>query len=127
MDPIVHFEIPFDNYQKAKKFYEEVFGWRIIEIPNMDYYTVITTEIDKQNMPLKSGAINGGLYKRNDQLSKAPVLVIDVKSIDEYLKKIKDSGGALVSPKSAVGDMGFYAQVKDTEGNIIGLWETVPK
>ncbi len=53
------------------------------------------------------------------------IIVIDVASVDEHIEKVKAAGGSVFRDKMAVGNMGFYAQVKDTEGNIIGLWENV--
>ncbi len=128
MDKIVHFEIPADHLERAQKFYQETFGWQIIssEIPGMEYRTVRTVAVDKNFTPKSKGAINGGLMKRSAE-AHAPVLVINVASIDEALKQVQIQGGALVTPKIPVGKMGFYARFKDTEGNILGLWEDVKK
>ena len=126
MDPIVHFEIPADSIERAQKFYSGVFGWNIkkFDMPKgPPYFVVHTTEVDKKQMPKKPGAINGGMMKRS-QKGEGPTLVIDVKSIDTYLKKIEKARGRLVVPKFPIGDMGFYARIADTEGNIIGLWES---
>ena len=125
MDKVVHFEIPFDDAKRAKEFYSKVFGWKIEDVPQMNYHMVHTVEIDENRMPKQAGAINGGLYKRDDKSAKSPVIVIDVAKIDDYVKKIKKAGGKVVREKSTVGDMGFYAQVSDTEGNVIGIWETI--
>lgn len=76
-------------------------------------------------MPKDKGAINGGMYKRDGLSAKGPVIVISVQSIDESIKKIEKVGGKIFKPKVSVGQMGFYAQIIDTEGNIIGLWENV--
>lgn len=46
--------------------------------------------------------------------------------VDEYVKKVEGQGGKLVLPKQQVGDMGLYARVSDTEGNVIGLWQDLP-
>ena len=78
-------------------------------------------------MPKELGAINGGMYKRDKNSAKNPVIVINVSSVDDYTKKIKKAKGSVHKKKAKVGDMGFYAQVKDTEGNIIGVWETIKK
>ena len=51
---------------------------------------------------------------------------MDVPSIDEALRAIERLGGSTVVPKQPVGEMGFTAYVKDTEGNVVGLWETAP-
>jgi len=45
--------------------------------------------------------------------------------VDTYLKKIEKAGGKIVTQKQQVGDMGYYAKVKDTEGNIIGIWQSI--
>ena len=37
MDKVVHFEIPYDDKGRASKFYSEIFGWKLLEIPEMDY------------------------------------------------------------------------------------------
>ena len=127
MDKVVHFEIPFDDKERANKFYKDVFGWDILDIPEMNYVIVHTVEVDKNQMPKESGAINGGMYKRDNKSSNSPVIVINVDNIDNYIKKIKNASGKVFREKMSVGDMGFYAQVYDTEGNIIGIWETITK
>ena len=125
MNKVVWFEIPFDESERAQKFYKDVFGWQINQFPEMDYYAAITTDTDPQTMePKGPGAINGGLLKR-DETGKHPVILIEVQSIDEHLKKIEQNGGKTVMPKVPVGNFGLYARVKDTEGNVIGLWEKV--
>ncbi len=126
MNKVVWFEIPFDESGRAQKFYEDVFGWQINQFPEMDYYAAITAEdTDPQTMePKTPGAINGGLLKR-DETGKHPVILIEVQSIDEHLKKIEQNGGKTVMPKVPVGNFGLYARVEDTEGNVIGLWEKV--
>jgi uncharacterized protein len=125
MDPLNHFEIPFDDYATASKFYTKVFDWKIQPIPEMDYNVVYTTEVDENRMAKKAGAINGGMFKRNNKTSKNPVLVITVRNLDETIKKIKKAGGKITAEKAKVGDMGLYAQFEDTEGNILGIWETL--
>jgi predicted enzyme related to lactoylglutathione lyase len=55
---------------------------------------------------------------------KAPNIVIDVDNIEDALKAVNDAGGNTVHERMEVGDMGFAAYFNDTEGNLIGLWET---
>ena len=126
MDKVVHFEIPYDDLDRVKKFYSGVFGWKINTIPEMHYNIVHTVEVDEKFMPKVAGAINGGIMKKTDKIT-SPVITIDVKNIDEYLLKIEELGGIVVKEKIQVGDMGFVAYFKDTEGNILGLWETIKK
>jgi predicted enzyme related to lactoylglutathione lyase len=51
------------------------------------------------------------------------LVVVDGPSIDEALRRIGELGGETVLGKRPVGDMGFSAYARDTEGNVIGLWE----
>jgi predicted enzyme related to lactoylglutathione lyase len=121
MDKVVHFEVPADNLGRAKKFYQNVFGWKMTDVPSMDYVMVETTA-SENNRPKEPGAINGGMFARSET-AKSPVIVIGVASIDATIKKVEGAGGRMVAPKVKVGDMGHYARVADSEGNVIGLWE----
>jgi len=123
MNKVSHFEIPYEDQERVQKFYEEVFGWQITKFSDEGYYFAVTTKSDPNTMmPSESGAINGGLLKR-DSTAKHPLLVIDVPNIDDHIKKIEDAGGELIMPKVSVGDSGFFARVADTEGNVIAIWQ----
>lgn len=128
MDKVVHFEIPADDTGRAKKFYEGVFDWKIASsgMPGPEYLLVQTVATDERQTPVEPGAINGGLMKREGG-GAYPVLVVKVASIDESLVKIEAAGGKVVLPKMAVGDMGLYARITDSEGNIIGVWQDLPR
>jgi uncharacterized protein len=125
---VVHFEIPADNVERAKSFYKQAFGWDISQVPGMEYHMVNTTAIDeKTRLPREVGAINGGLAKRNNDTNKNTVVTIDVADIETALKNIEKQGGKTVQKKQPVADMGFTAYFKDTEGNIVGLWQSARK
>jgi uncharacterized protein len=119
MDKVVHFEIPYDNKDRASKFYSEIFAWRLIDIPEMEYTMVHAADTDKNNMVIEKGAINGGLFHRDDT-AKNPMVVIGVQSIDETIKKVLSAGGKVVTPKQRIPN-GSYARIADCEGNIIGI------
>ena len=124
---IVHFEIPADNVERAKSFYQKAFGWDISKYPGMEYHGVITTETDQTTrMPTKVGGINGGMTKRNNEV-KNTVITVDVADIDAALKSIEKLGGKTVQKKQPVADMGHTAYFKDTEGNIVGLWQSAQR
>jgi uncharacterized protein len=120
---VVHFEIPADDVTRAQRFYGEAFGWGVNAMPEMEYTLVNTVPTDDEGMPLEPGAINGGLMTREAPVT-GPVVVVDVDDIDAALERIEQLGGGVVRPKEAVGDMGFAAYITDSEGNIIGLWQT---
>jgi len=119
MDKVVHFEIPYDDKDRASKFYSEIFGWKLLDIPEMEYTLIHAAKTDKNNMVEEKGAINGGLFHRNDS-ARQPVVVIGVQSIDETIKKVISAGGKIVTPKQPIPN-GSYARVADCEGNVIGL------
>jgi predicted enzyme related to lactoylglutathione lyase len=119
---VVHFEIPFDDGDRARSFYASVFGWQVMEMPDMGYTIVSTGPTDPETGPSEPGFVNGGMFAREDA-SRAPNIVIDVPDIEAALKAAGEAGGSTVSERMAVGDMGFAAYFKDTEGNTVGLWQ----
>ena len=128
MNKVCHFEIPTENRDRAKKFYAEVFGWHTEDMPfqNEVYTFAITTPVDEQFMYTEKGGINGGMFNKEAPL-QSPVVTIEIPSIDEHIAKIEAAGGKLLLPKGEVPDMGWYAYFRDTEGNVMGLWENIPK
>jgi uncharacterized protein len=119
-NPIVHFEIPADDVARARAFYEGVFGWKIKQFPmpagGPEYYGVTTRKEGEVG-------INGGLMRRN--MPGQPFAnYVDVKSIDDFLGKIQASGGSVIMPKQEIAPgMGSIAVFKDTEGNMMGLYQ----
>lgn len=119
---VVHFEIPFDDGDRARKFYADAFGWDIVEIPDMHYSIVTTGPTGDGGRPTEAGYIGGGMLKRESPTDR-PVITIDVEDIDEALAKVESLGGMAVLGRQNVGDMGYAAYFKDVEGNLMGLWQ----
>jgi predicted enzyme related to lactoylglutathione lyase len=120
---VVHFEMPYDDAERARTFYQEAFDWQLQEMPGMEYTLVMSGPSGDQG-PTEPGYINGGLLAREESAAPGPVVVMDVPSIDTALEMVERLGGSTVVAKQPVGEMGFTAYVRDTEGNVIGLWET---
>lgn len=117
MPTIVHFDIPADDPERAKNFYAKLFGWKFQRpMEEMEYYLMGTEDLEG-----KPGS-GGGLGKRGTPDQKI-VNYIGVSSIDEYLLKVKELGGKVLMPKSAVPGWGYLAICMDTENNTFGLWE----
>lgn len=129
MDKVVHFELPADNIDRAKKFYKETFGWDIKDVPELDYTIIITSELGENQMPKNAGAINGGMIKRGDldNVINGPAICVSVDNIDDAVKRIKNAGGLILKDKTQVGDVGMIAYFKDTEGNILEIWQPLKK
>lgn len=122
MDKVIHFEVPFDDGERATTFYREAFGWELNSMPQYRYSLVTTTPTDGRGMPAEPGGINGGMLHRQDPIT-APVITIGVAGIETALARIEQLGGKVAIGRQPVGDMGFSAYFHDTEGNLIGLWE----
>ena len=127
MNSVVHFEVPADDLERAKKFYSETFGWSLQQMgPDMGNYVLATTTESGDRGPIKPGAINGGMAKRGQSFT-APSFSIDVPNIEKAVEKIKAGGGETLGDILTVGDMGRMVYFKDSEGNVMSLWETAPK
>jgi predicted enzyme related to lactoylglutathione lyase len=126
MDKVVHFEITTDDTARAKEFYRSAFDWELVDADmggGQTYTTIMTVPVDEQSrVPREAGAINGGFTARSKDVP-SPVITVQVDAIDESLKKIEAAGGTTVTPRTAIPGMGAFAYFKDSEGNIMGLWE----
>jgi|SRR5919106_1785917 predicted enzyme related to lactoylglutathione lyase len=126
MDKVVHFEIPVDDAARAKEFYRSTFDWQLEELDvggGNIYTTATTTPVDEQSrLPTEPGAINGGLMQRAPE-TPAPVITVGVDAIEDALKKVEAGGGSVVQPRTEVPNVGAFAYFKDSEGNVLGLWE----
>lgn len=131
MDRVCHFEIPYSEKARMESFYAGVFGWQFSDAPGENPYSfAITTEMDESFQYKQAGGINGGAYQRPDgdePIAKSPVIVIEVADCAKRIQDVESAGGSVVMGPHPVGDMGIYAQVKDTEDNIIGLWQPLPR
>ena len=124
---VVHFEIPADNIEKLKDFYEKLFDWKIIHSPveGMDYWVIHTVPTDDKGMPQRPG-VNGGMFARQpEQKHLRTVNYITVEDIDKYLSKLSELGGKMLMPKQEVPTFGFIAIAIDPEGNEFGLLQPV--
>ncbi|MFQ5940078.1 MAG: VOC family protein [Nitrososphaerales archaeon] len=117
MPTIVHFEIPTDDAERAKKFYTELFGWKFDKFQGPMEYWLITTK--KGN---GDAGIGGGMMKRQNP-QQSITNYIDVPSVDEYVGKVSKLGGKVVVSKMAVPGEGYLAVCLDTENNSFGIWE----
>ncbi len=118
-DRPTHFEVPVDDADRAEKFYADAFGWTFNRFEGApQYYGLATTGEDSQ------AGINGALYQRGDM--NQVTLTMSVDSIEDAGERIRAAGGELVVDKAPVPGVGYFAQYKDTEGNIIGIFVDDP-
>ncbi|MBD8870595.1 VOC family protein [Nocardioides donggukensis] len=122
-DSVVHFEVPYDDADRARGFYRDVFGWEITPMPDIDYTIVQTGATDEQGMPTSAGYIGGGMFERSSDIDR-PVITINVDDMSAALDRLSAAGGKQVGETSQVADMGWAAYFHDSEGNLMGLWQS---
>jgi predicted enzyme related to lactoylglutathione lyase len=130
MNPVVHFEMGYNDKDRMVKFYQSAFGWETQSMgPEMGNYVVAhTAETDKDGMVQTKGAINGGFYQKTDNpLSQAPSVVISVPDIKAAMKAVTAAGGKILGGMDQNGEhtmepqmipgVGLWISAQDTEDN----------
>ncbi|MHA1907362.1 MAG: VOC family protein [Candidatus Thorarchaeota archaeon] len=119
MNRVYYFELPVEDFDRASKFYENVFDWKITkqERAGGPYYAVKTGE--------ESPGINGSFFKKEPGWTGISN-VIDVKDIDTAIEKIVELGGEITFAKCVINGVGHLAYFKDKDGNSFGMMQNDP-
>jgi uncharacterized protein len=129
-NPVVHFEMPYEDRQRMADFYTKTFGWQPQMLgPEMgDYVVVATAEMDEQTkFPKKPGTINGGFYKKS--MGKGGTsIVIAVEDIHAAMKRVEAAGGKVLGGQNPgqpddIPGVGLFVSIIDSEGNTVGMLE----
>jgi predicted enzyme related to lactoylglutathione lyase len=110
---ITHIDIPVTDMDRAKGFYQELFGWQIAEVPGYEGYPM-------WQAPNKISG--GGLAPRSEGFTQ-PRSYVEVDSIDDTLAKATDNGGTVVMDKQPISETSWWAVLLDPDGNTVGLYE----
>ena len=135
MNPVVHFEMGYNDRKRMVDFYSKVFGWQAKQMgPEMGNYVVVTTsETDEETgRPKQPGSINGGFYQKiENPLSHALSFVIAVDDIGKSMKEVVAAGGKILGAMDNAGKpsmepmeipgVGLWISIMDTEGNRLSL------
>lgn len=114
---IVHVEFSAEDREAAGKFYSQLFGWEIEQIPEMNYATFETGD-----------NVGGGFNPVTDTNPAGTVLVyIGTDDIDASLAKAESLGGKIVLPKSEIPDTGWFGFFSDPTGNVVGVYTPLQK
>ena len=112
---IVHVEIPAANVGSAAKFYQDLFGWKLQHVPDMNY-----------TMWEAADGSGGGFPEVSAENPVGQVLVyIDSDDIDADLKKVEQLGGKVLEPKREIPNMGWFGIFKDPTGNVLALYTSM--
>lgn len=125
MNRVIHFDIYADKPERAIKFYSDVFGWKFKkwEGEGMTYWLIMT---GRKNEP----GIDGGMAVRDREMKNAAsvwAITVGVKDIDKTLSMIEKAGGKITMKKMGLPKVGWFANFKDTEGNVLSLMQDDPK
>jgi uncharacterized protein len=116
MSRVIHFEIPANDPDKLSDFYKKVFGWKFEKWDGPMEYWMVTTGAEGQP------GINGGFMRKQGPVS-GTTNTIDVDSLDESVKSVKNAGGKVVMEKTPIPTVGYFAYLQDPEGNIFGVMQ----
>jgi predicted enzyme related to lactoylglutathione lyase len=118
-NPVVYFEIPVIDMDRATKFYSTVFNFKfdttIIDNNEMALFPFI-----QENSGISGALAKGEIYKP----TKDGVLIyFNTANLDETLRLTNTNGGKILYPKTDNG-IGLVAEFEDTEGNRIALYQS---
>ena len=112
---VVHVEIPAANVNSAARFYQDLLGWKVQPVPEMNY-----------TMWEAADGSGGGFPEVSADSPAGQVLVyIDSDDIEVDLKNVEKLGGKVLYPKTEIPGMGWFATFKDPTGNVLGLFTSM--
>ena len=113
---VVWFEIPVINMDRAMKFYSKVMS---VELQSMDMGA------SKQaRFPFVPGVASGSLKESKESEPSAAGTMIYLNGGEDLsapLARVESAGGSIIKKKTSIGEFGFMAVFKDTEGNHVAL------
>lgn len=112
---VVHIEIPAADLQEAGKFYQELFGWEVEHIPEMNYAT------------WSSGPGEGGGFNplSHDVKPNEVMIYVNSEDIEADLKKAASLGASVIQEKMEIPNVGWFGVFKDLTGNSIALYTSM--
>jgi predicted enzyme related to lactoylglutathione lyase len=128
MDPVVHFELPYDDRERIVRFYQSTFGWELQKLgEDMGNYVVATTAKADAKPGAPAGAIGGGFFPRTADLpAQHPSVVIAVDKIEASMAKVAAAGGKVLGEPMDISGIGRYVAFFDTEGNRLSMLQPLP-
>lgn len=120
-NPVVYFEIPVTNIDRAMKFYTSVFNVTF-ETQVIDNNEMALFPFSEDSMGISGALARGEIYKPTKD---GVVIYFKTEDIDKTLKLATENGGQILFPKASNGNLGFVAEFEDSEGNRIALFQSV--
>ncbi len=119
VNPVGYFEIPVTDLDRAAAFYQAAFG-HVLARERIDGYDMALFPVDRDGAGASGALVKGDVYI---PAKAGPILYFSVDSIDRTIERAAKAGGKTLYPRKAIGDLGFVAEIEDSEGNRIALHE----
>ena len=129
MNPVVHFEMPYDDRERMARFYQDAFGWQTQMLgAEMGNYVLATTAESGPDGPLRPGAINGGFSPRtHGSPASTPSVVIAVDDIAEAIARVRQAGGETLAEPMEIPGVGHYVPFLDSERNQVSMLQPLAR
>ncbi|MCA9386375.1 VOC family protein [Candidatus Dojkabacteria bacterium] len=121
-NPVAWFEVPVTDLDRAEKFYNAVFGYKLERQDEMDGMTMSWFPMD-MDAPGAAGSLVLGQGEPSD---KGVLVYFSHPDIDSGLERVEEYGGKVLMEKTDIDEFGFMALIIDSEGNQIGLHTSKP-
>jgi predicted enzyme related to lactoylglutathione lyase len=115
---VVHFNIPIDDPARAGAFYRDMFAWDVSKWGPVDYWTMSAGD--------EPGPGAEGALTPRSEAPEGVVIYVGVDDIDAALARVTGAGGTRLTERMPIPTMGWMAHIRDSEGNLIGLFQEDP-
>lgn len=116
-NPVVYFEIPVTDVQRAIAFYQAVFDFEF-EIDYIDHHEMAIFPFCEKRRGISGALVKGEIYVPS---LNGTLIYFNSLDIDSTIQKALSQGAKLLYPKTSNGIWGYVAEFQDCEGNRIGL------
>lgn len=129
-NPVVHFEMPYQDAGRVAAFYKTAFGWDMQNLGDQmgGYVMARTADTDETGMPKAPGTINGGFYGQSTEPDMTqPSVVIAVEDLDKAIQNVTAAGDTILKESEEITGVGRGASFRDTEGNLVSMLQPAPR
>lgn len=124
-DALNWFELYVTDFARAKRFYEAILKTPLQDAQMENGGTASAEQCQMAMFPYdNTKGVGGSITKRQEVTPGAggTIIYLNVEGdLDGVIKRIPTAGGSVLKPKTSIGEHGFIATFKDTEGNCVGL------